>query len=254
MTQRVHRAGGGTDTDTANRVSGAQPATPLRRPPRMAQGTGVDHQPLHVAPETDRSARRSRVTCISGGGAISAITIHPRLDDEAPVAADRRSADHGSLADRTALWQVMEPDVVCVEPELEIALVLPLLTALEVRALTVVDHRGQPIGMVSRSDLHGHTDAETVADVMMCVAFTLPETASLSRAAAVMAYEDVHRVPVVSPGGQVVGVISAIDVARWLARHDGYVVPGPSEESVWHDDVPGRVAAALRAVRAHRHA
>ncbi len=57
-------------------------------------------------------------------------------------------------------------------------------------------------------------------------AFTLPASATLSRAAALMAFEGIHRVPVVSTDGRVVGIVSSLDVARWLARNDGYIAPG----------------------------
>jgi len=60
----------------------------------------------------------------------------------------------------------------------------------------------------------------------MCMTFSLPESATLSRAAAVMAYEGVHQIPVVASDGTIVGLISALDVARWLAQHDGYLVAG----------------------------
>lgn len=55
--------------------------------------------------------------------------------------------------------------------------------------------------------------------------FTLPESASLSKAAALMAFEGVHRLPILSNDGKVVGILSALDVLRWLAKQQGYVVP-----------------------------
>jgi CBS domain-containing protein len=150
----------------------------------------------------------------------------------------------------------MHPRVVCVRADLGTDSLTAMLFALDLRSVPVVDEQGRPIGVVSRSDLlrhrrdgeqepplrlagpyggHGdylgpgfHSDvaAELVADVMMCLAFSLPETATLSRAAAIMAYEGVHQIPVVTSDGKVVGLISSLDVVRWLAQHDGYLVPG----------------------------
>ena len=162
-----------------------------------------------------------------------------------------------SLADRTPLWQVMRPCVICARAELGIDALMSLFVAFDLRAVPVVDDGGRPIGVVSRSDLvehwyeseatavpvlraagpsgspgeylgpgfHALPAAQTVADVMMCIAFTLCEDTSLSHAAALMAYEGVHRVPVVSFEGKVVGIVSSMDVVRWLAQHDGYLVP-----------------------------
>ena len=55
-------------------------------------------------------------------------------------------------------------------------------------------------------------------------AFTLPEAATVSQAAAIMAYERIHRVPVVTTDGSVVGIVCALDIVAWLAAHDGYAV------------------------------
>jgi CBS domain-containing protein len=155
-------------------------------------------------------------------------------DDDAPADGKglMRASRLPSAADRMQLWRVMTPRVVCVRSNVSTDALLAILVDLDLRAVPVVDAVGRPVGIVSRSDLLRHADgsgpdrsAEQVADVMMSLAFSLPETASLSRAAAVMAYEGVHRIPVVAGDGKVVGIISSLDVVRWLARHDGYLVP-----------------------------
>ena len=40
-----------------------------------------------------------------------------------------------------------------------------------------------------------------------------------------MALEHIHRLPIVTDDGRVAGIVTSIDVLRWLARQDGYVVP-----------------------------
>ena len=58
---------------------------------------------------------------------------------------------------------------------------------------------------------------------MMRVAFCLEETETVAAAAALMATECVHRIPVVSRAdGSVVGIVSSLDVLGWLARQHGY--------------------------------
>jgi CBS domain-containing protein len=52
--------------------------------------------------------------------------------------------------------------------------------------------------------------------------FALTEDSSVSAAAATMAREGIQRVQVVSPLGKMVGVVSALDIMRWLAEQDGY--------------------------------
>ena len=57
----------------------------------------------------------------------------------------------------------------------------------------------------------------TVADIMMPIVFALPENATVAKASALMVFEGVHRIPVVSSGGQVVGILSSLDILGWLA-------------------------------------
>jgi CBS-domain-containing membrane protein len=43
-----------------------------------------------------------------------------------------------------------------------------------------------------------------------------------------MAFEGMHRVPVVSASDTVVGIVSSIDVLRWIAQTEGYLVGRPA--------------------------
>ena len=147
--------------------------------------------------------------------------------DAAPPAARKRRLP--SEADRTPLSEVMTGDVLCVRPAVSIEAVAELLTEHGITGVPVVDESGRAIGIISKTDLvqarHDRLGA-VAADIMMPIAFTLPENATLSHAAALMAYEGIHRLPVVAADGSVVGIVSAMDVVRWLARSDGYLVPG----------------------------
>jgi len=151
----------------------------------------------------------------------------------APEGARKRRLP--SLADRTPLTEVMTGDVICVRPAVSIEAVAELLTERGITGVPVVDDAGHAIGIISKTDLvaarHDRL-GETAADIMMPIAFTLPENATLSHAAALMAYEGVHRLPVIATDGSIVGIISAMDVVRWLARSDGYLVPaGPRDRA-----------------------
>ena len=59
---------------------------------------------------------------------------------------------------------------------------------------------------------------------MTDVSFALGEGALVSQAAAMMALERIDSIPVVDPMGQVVGLLSSLDVLYWLACETGYVV------------------------------
>jgi CheY-like chemotaxis protein len=60
-------------------------------------------------------------------------------------------------------------------------------------------------------------------------AFSLPSHAPIAQAAALMAYEGVNRIVVVSADGLIVGLLTARDVMRWVATQAGYVIPDPAE-------------------------
>jgi CBS domain-containing protein len=164
-----------------------------------------------------------------------------------------------------SLASIMTREVLCVPPDMDVDTLVALFLQRGISGAPVVAADGQVIGVVSKTDLlreryeNGevervehpslrrggyqadlgagyhvlHTTNTRVADIMMPVSFVLPEDARISRAAALMALEGVHRIPVVSSGGRVTGIVSALDVVRWLALQAGYIVP-PS--SVRRDD------------------
>jgi CBS domain-containing protein len=136
----------------------------------------------------------------------------------------RRRARRPTDGDRTPLTAVMSSDIVCVSADLPVESLVTLLIDRGFSGVPVVSSVGKPIGVVSKSDLLASGHGGLVRDIMMPIAFTLPESASLSHAAALMAYENIHRVPVVGADGSVVGIVSAMDIVRWVAEQDGYVV------------------------------
>lgn len=151
-------------------------------------------------------------------------------------------------AEQVGLAQIMTRDVICVRDDVSAESLAALLIDLAITGAPVVDERGRPIGVVSRSDLVQLELAEEgreapderglerglhaeppsrgkVRDFMMPMAFTLPENASVAHAAALMVYENVHRIPVVATDGSVVGIIAALDILRWLAANAGFALP-----------------------------
>jgi CBS domain-containing protein len=136
----------------------------------------------------------------------------------------RRRARRPSESDLTPLSAVMSGGAICVSPDLPVKELIELLVDRGFSGAPVVDSAGKPIGVVSRSDLLDDHRHALVRDIMMPIAFTLPENASLSHAAALMAYENVHRIPVIGVDGSVVGIVTSMDITRWVAEQDGYVV------------------------------
>jgi CBS domain-containing protein len=158
-----------------------------------------------------------------------------------------------SAADRIAIGSVMSRNVTCVTADVSIEAVTALFLERCFGAAPVVDEEGYPMGVISKTDLvrrhfeegetaeashssDGRSEREqlgdgmhltdlassVVGDVMARLAFTLVEDEPLSRAAAIMATEGVHHLPIVDLDGRVVGILSSLDLARWVATQSGY--------------------------------
>jgi CBS domain-containing protein len=108
-----------------------------------------------------------------------------------------RVARTQTVADRVPISQIMTPHVVCAAPDLP----LDDLIALMVR---------ERLGCVPT----------VAADVMMPLAISLDQDASVKNAAALLAIEDLHHVMVVSER-RLIGIVSTMDITRWLAGNDG---------------------------------
>jgi CBS domain-containing protein len=141
--------------------------------------------------------------------------------------AERTQTERLSLP-RLDVAHVMTRDVVCVRPSLSLDAALVLFLEHRARSLPVVDRDNQLLGMLHEPDLQLAVQSErgadgTVSSVMLPLALTIPESMPITRAAAIMAFEEVSSLVVVSPAGEVVGLLSASDLLFWLARADGYL-------------------------------
>ena len=142
-----------------------------------------------------------------------------------------------TIADDIPLRHIMSHDVVCARPDLEIAAVVALMMQHHVGCIPIVDDRRRPIGMITKFDIVEHLDAfmrsvsngsplpgelaaRTADELMMPLAMTLYENATIGQAAALMASEDLHHVLVTNDRGHLVGVISTKDISNWLVEND----------------------------------
>jgi len=135
-----------------------------------------------------------------------------------------------TIADLVPARWIMSREVVCAREDLDVAALMDLMVRRRIGCVPVVDERGRPIGMVTKFDVVEQLLAQTfrasaavvtAADVMMPLAITLDEHATVAHAAAMMSIEDVHHIPIVAAGGALIGIISTMDIVRWLATNDG---------------------------------
>jgi CBS domain-containing protein len=122
----------------------------------------------------------------------------------------------GSLVARPAL---------AVSTATPLAEVTRMLLHHRVPAIAVVD--GETLcGLITRTDVLRSFDetAVTAGDAMSGYVFALPARASIEKAAALMAWEGVGQIVVTGDDGEVIGMVSALDVARHYAVEHGYRV------------------------------
>ncbi|HET9989059.1 MAG TPA: CBS domain-containing protein [Kofleriaceae bacterium] len=134
----------------------------------------------------------------------------------------RVGAGEARTADAASITDLLRPDVVCAFPDLGFGVMLEIMVRERLGSVPVVNEGGQPIGMVTKLDvveqlaLPPDQLKPLVSDIMMPFAITLGDDATVADAATLMACEDMHHVLVVS-NRQLIGVVSTMDVTRWLA-------------------------------------
>lgn len=134
--------------------------------------------------------------------------------------------DEEVTAEIYLLRALIQTPVITVAPSTPLVEAQRLLVDERAPALVVVDDRHTLCGLVTRTDvLRGLLDEPDgdVADAMSVYVFAVPVDASIERAAALMAVENVGQIVVTGREGELLGLVSAVDIARHLAARAGYV-------------------------------
>ncbi|MBX7117001.1 MAG: CBS domain-containing protein [Myxococcaceae bacterium] len=182
--------------------------------------TASVHCPVNEnAPELEHCLRCPRYIGISGdvGRGAAMYCRVPRKAEQRPPSTGDVFFD--TLA-QTSVRQLMSTRVTCLDSELTPAEAAELLTKGGLHAAPVVEDEGVLIGMFSRADAGTSPPASRgllVDDVMSTQVVKLNESATAADAVALFASTGLHRLPVVSSTQQVVGILSVVDVMRWLA-------------------------------------
>lgn len=143
-----------------------------------------------------------------------------------------------SGANTTPVAQIMTREVRCARQDVAADRLIELMLRNRLGCMPIVNSFGRPVGMVTKLDIieqmlppnQDATDSptptalmpRTARELMMPIAITLGEQASIAQAAAMMASEEVHHLPIVDAAGQLIGIVSTMDVVGWLATNDGY--------------------------------
>ena len=131
------------------------------------------------------------------------------------VSVGRRKNKHA-----TELCGLVSESAKCLDSGLEASKGLSMLDAAGVTSAPVVDDNGVLVGVVfltTLARLREDKDLE-IEDAMVTDAVTATQNSSVAEVARLMARHGLDRVPVVSTDGHLLGVVSAMDVVRWLAE------------------------------------
>lgn len=99
-----------------------------------------------------------------------------------------------------------------------------------ISCMPVVDAEGQPVGIVTSTDLlNDHPDNKPVSQWMADKVYTVPRYSDVSLAARIMRNHKIHHV-IVTDEKKVVGVISSYDLLKLVEDHR-FVMKNPPTQS-----------------------
>jgi predicted transcriptional regulator len=125
---------------------------------------------------------------------------------------------------------LMTESVITVEPHGTIDRVRRILQRNRVGGIPVVDPYGQPVGIVSATDLVPSLKADSrVSAIMTEKVYTVPRYDDVSVAARIMRNHKIHRL-VVTHEQRVVGIITTFDLLELVQGHR-WVAKNPPAES-----------------------
>ena len=125
---------------------------------------------------------------------------------------------------------LMTESVITVESDATIDRVRRILQRNKVGALPVVDPDGQPVGIVSATDLVPSLEGDSaVSAIMTEKVYTVPKYDDVSVAARIMRNHKIHRL-VVTHEQRVVGMITTFDLLELVQGHR-WVPKNPPSES-----------------------
>jgi CBS domain-containing protein len=144
-------------------------------------------------------------------------TIGPRGEERAELVLGPGASEYVSACDATwiPIVECMK-DPICLSPELSLEAAATFFLEAGVAAAPVVGLAGELLGVVTRRDVELRRAKATVRDVMTAPALSVPETATLGEAAAILVEKRFRLLPVVSGRGEVVGVVSPFDLLAWV--------------------------------------
>ncbi len=143
----------------------------------------------------------------------------------------------------------MTPDVLTAHLDDPLSDVRDLLLEENISAVPVVDDRDRICGVVTETDLLrcGPLDGRAIREVMSTAALRVTLDTPLPVVVALMTATGTRRAFVTDDQARALGVVSALDIVKWVASRAGYETSTTSPLELWQRRfarAAGRVAGA----------
>jgi CBS domain-containing protein len=126
---------------------------------------------------------------------------------------------------------LMSASVVTTQPHVNVGHVRTMMKRNKVGAIPVVDSQGEPVGIVSATDLAADlSPSAPISNSMTKPVHTIPQYDDVSTAARIMRNHRIHRV-VVTHEQKVVGILSSFDLLKLVEGHRFVTKNAPTSSS-----------------------
>jgi CBS domain-containing protein len=127
-----------------------------------------------------------------------------------------------TIASGQPVTSIMRTKLLTAPPEASVTQVLALLRDKHIGCVPIIDAEGRPLGIITKLDILETLGEErkTAREIMMPFARSLEASATVGEAATLMSNERVHHVLVVDDSRALIGLVSSLDIADWLARQN----------------------------------
>lgn len=148
-------------------------------------------------------------------------------------------AGHMARHPNRPVSEIMSSQVVSFTAKTSIQEATRVMLARQISGAPVLDEQRKPIGIVSKTDLleawqehhksPNHASETLVGDIMVPYLLAAQHSSPIALAAALMAFEGVHRLLVLNEQSAMVGIVTSLDILRWLGNLSGFLLaePGP---------------------------
>lgn len=122
-------------------------------------------------------------------------------------------------ADLVSIRTIMS-NPIAARPDATVDSLVNLMTQHHVGCIPIVDAQNQPMGIVTKLDvIECQPDGRrTAREVMMPLAMGIGPDDTVARAASLMTSERFHHLLVVDDARTLIGVVSTMDITRWLSQ------------------------------------